>query len=135
MKGTVFITHADSNCRFFRFVGQVRYEDRCSKSWRLVNYITEMCLDNTSETMTGVIVSHTQSDCTTAMAHRKHAALTLARRTDVLLLHSASTQSQCSDSLSNSDRFHLVFKCFQLEKQSGRRMQSKDKQNMYRNFL
>ena len=53
MKGTVFITHTDSNCRFVRFVGQVRYEDRCSTSWRLVNNITEMCLDNTSETMAG----------------------------------------------------------------------------------
>lgn len=50
MKGTVFITQTHTNCRF---VGQERCEDGCWTSWWLVNYITEMCLDNTSKTMTG----------------------------------------------------------------------------------
>lgn len=93
MKGTVFITH--SNCRFVRFVGQVRCEDRCWTSWRLVNYITEMCLDNTSKTMTGVIKFHTQSDCTTAMAHLnmlcQHWLVTVPRTDDLFLQLSLRT--------------------------------------------
>lgn len=108
--------HTQRNCRF---VGQVRCEDRCCTSWRLVNYITEMCLDNTFKTMTGVIKFHIQSDCTAVMAHlnmlRQHWLISVQELMSSFC-KSASTQSQCSDSLSISDRFHLVFKCLLLEK-------------------
>lgn len=87
---TVFVTHTHTHAHWvirelLRFVGWVRCEDRCSTSWRLVNYITEMCLGNISETMTGVIkFSHTQSDCTTAMAHlnmlRRHRLVSVRER-------------------------------------------------------
>lgn len=102
----------------FLFRRQDRCEARCWTSLRLVNYITEMCLDNTSKTMTGVIEFHTHSlDCTIAMAHWKHAASTLAHQCPPNRCpRSASHQPLCSDSPSISDFFHLVFKCLQLEK-------------------
>lgn len=60
---------------------------RCSTSWRLVNYITEMCLGNISKTMTeGDEETHMRSDCTAAVAHlnvpnrRPHSPISHAAR-------------------------------------------------------
>lgn len=87
---------------------------RCSTSWRLVNYITEMCLGNISKTMTEGGWRNTHAlwlySC---RGSSKRAAPTPARqrpRTDALTLQLATQPAhRRGDSLSTSDSFHLGF--------------------------